>query len=63
MDYLENSEKTGFVRGDIMKNLTDIIIEFIENNKAKYNISYKNSIESIKELIEEIEQEYEELEG
>ena len=44
------------------KNMYDIIVDYIENNKVKYNIDYKETIEYLKELIEEIEKEYENIE-
>ena len=44
-----------------MKNLSDEIIKYIEENKTKYNIDYTDTIESIKELINEIENDYENL--
>lgn len=40
------------------ENLYDILVDYIENNKANFNIDYEDTIESIKELIEEIEKEY-----
>ena len=43
--------------------LYDILVDFIENNKTKYDIDYKSSIENLKELLEEIEQDYENIEG
>lgn len=45
-----------------MNNLSNILIDFIETNKVKYGIDYKASIENLKELLEEIEQEYENIE-
>lgn len=45
-----------------MKELKDYIIGYIENNKVKYDIEYKDSIQSIYELFNEIKKEYKELE-
>lgn len=44
-------------------NLYDILVDFIENNKSMYDIDYKSSIENLKELLEEIEQDYKNIEG
>ena len=44
-------------------NLYDILVDFIENNKIMYDIDYKSSIENLKELLEEIEQDYKNIEG
>ena len=46
-----------------MKNLSDEIIKYIEENKTKHDIDYFDTIESIKELIKEIENDYNNLEG
>ena len=43
--------------------LYDILVDFIENNKTKYDIDYESSIENLKELLEEIEQDYKNIEG
>jgi hypothetical protein len=44
-------------------NLHDYLIQFIEDNKVKYDISYGGSIESLYELLDEIKQEYEGLDN
>lgn len=44
-----------------MNNLYDVIIQFIEDSKTKYNISYDSTIEFLKQLINEIEKEYQDL--
>lgn len=44
-----------------MKNISDIIIEYIENNKRKNNIEYLDTIEYLKELLKELENDYKEL--
>lgn len=41
-----------------MKELNDIIIKYIEDNKVKHNIDYEDTINAIKQLIDEIEEEY-----
>lgn len=43
-------------------NLADMIVDYIENNKAKYKIDYKDSINTLKYFIKEIEKDYEKLE-
>lgn len=45
-----------------MNKLSDEIIKYIEENKTKNGIEYTDTIESIKELIKEIENDYENLE-
>ncbi len=42
--------------------LYDLMIKHIEDNKVKHNIDYEESIEYLKELVETIEKEYEEME-
>lgn len=42
--------------------LGDMIIDYIENNKVKYKIDYKDSINTLKYVIKEIEKDYEKLE-
>lgn len=47
-----------------MKNINDlsnIIVDYIENNKMEFNIDYENSIQTIQELLDEIKREYDEL--
>ena len=44
-------------------NLYKILIDYIENNKEKNNIDYFETIEHLKELINEIKKEYEEIGG
>lgn len=44
-------------------NLYNILVDYIEENKRLYNIDYKGSIENLKELLEEIEQDYNDIEG
>jgi hypothetical protein len=44
------------------KNMYDIIIDYIENDKVKYNIDYKDTIKYLKELIKQIEEEYKNIE-
>lgn len=44
------------------KNMYDIIVDYIENDKVKYNIDYKETINYLKELIKAIEKEYENIE-
>ena len=44
-----------------IKDINNILIDYIEQNKTKYNIDYSDTIESIKELIKEIENDYENL--
>jgi len=46
-----------------MNELINEIYKVIEDNKIKYNIDYIDSIETLKELIKEIENEYKELEN
>jgi hypothetical protein len=41
--------------------LYDILVNYIEDNKTNYNIDYKETIETIEELIEEIKKDYEDL--
>lgn len=43
-----------------MHELCSLIINYIETNKTKYNISYEETIKAIKENIEAIEEEYKE---
>lgn len=45
-----------------IKDIKNKLVDYIENNKTKYNIDYADTIESIKELIKEIENDYENLE-
>ena len=57
VDFIENN-----------KSMYDIdykssIENLIENNKSMYDIDYKSSIENLKELLEEIEQDYKNIEG
>ncbi|MBQ3475838.1 MAG: hypothetical protein IJH20_06695 [Bacilli bacterium] len=42
--------------------LYDILVNYIEDNKTNYNIDYKETIETIEELIEEIKKDYKDLE-
>lgn len=42
--------------------LTIILVDFIENNKSKYNIKYQDTIKSIKEYINQLEEEYIQIE-
>lgn len=44
-----------------IKELSDILIDYIENNKVKNGIDYENSIETLQELLNEIKTEYKEL--
>lgn len=39
-------------------NLYDVIIDYIENDKRKYNISYKDTIEYIEEIVKELKETY-----
>lgn len=43
--------------------LYNMLVDYIEENKRLYNIDYTSSIENLKELLEEIEQDYKDLEG
>lgn len=42
--------------------LNNILVEYIEQNKVKYNIDYLQTIESLKELINELKKEYQNIE-
>lgn len=42
--------------------LTIILIDFIEKNKSQYNIEYQDTIKSIKEYINELEETYRQIE-
>lgn len=44
-----------------ISDIHDYIISYIETNKEFYKIDFVDSIESIKELLEEIEKEYENI--
>lgn len=44
-----------------IKELSDILIDYIENNKVKNEIDYENSIETLQELLNEIKTEYKNL--
>lgn len=44
-------------------NLYNILVDYIEENKRLYNINYQGSIDNLKELLEEIEQDYKNIEG
>lgn len=44
------------------KNMYDIIVDYIENDKVKHNIDYKDTIKYLKELIKQIEEEYKNIE-
>lgn len=39
------------------------IIQYINKNKINYNIEYKETIETIKQLIKEIEEDYYKIQG
>lgn len=41
-----------------MKELSDMIIDYINKNKEKHNISYIETIKSIKALISELETDF-----
>ena len=43
-----------------INNLSDVLVKYIEDNKIKYNINYKETIECLKDLILIIEDEYKE---
>lgn len=43
-----------------MHELCSIIIQYIENNKVKYNIDYEETIRAIIENVETIKEQYEE---
>lgn len=40
-------------------NVNNILVEYINKNKERFNIDYNNSIETLRELLDEIEKEYE----
>ena len=44
-----------------MSDLNDILVKFIETNKVKFDIEYKDSLETLKELLDEIERDYKSL--
>lgn len=44
-----------------MADLNNILVKFIETNKVKFGIEYKDSLETLKELLDEIERDYESL--
>lgn len=41
--------------------LNDILVKFIETNKVKFDIEYADSLETLKELLNEIEEDYKSL--
>lgn len=41
-----------------INDLNDVLVKYIEDNKIKHDIDYTETINCIKELIMEIEQEY-----
>lgn len=43
-----------------MVELNNILVKYIENNKCKHDIDYEDSIDTLKELIKEIENGYKE---
>lgn len=45
-----------------MHDLCNVLKKYIEDNKIKYNISYEETIRAIKENINNIEEQYKELE-
>lgn len=44
-----------------MINLYKELINYIEDNKKNYNISYESTIEYLEQLVRDIKKEYEEL--
>lgn len=42
--------------------LYDLLVNYIEDNKNVFGIDYKDTIETIEELIEEIKKDYKDLE-
>ena len=46
-----------------MVNLYNFIIDYINKNKNDYNIDYFATIDSLRELLDEIEQEYKNVEN
>lgn len=45
-----------------MINLYNFIVDYINNNKNKYNIDYKATINDLRQLLNEIEEEYKNIE-
>lgn len=41
-----------------MISLYNYLVEYINKNKEQYNINYKESIETLKELLKDIEEDY-----
>ena len=41
--------------------LYNILVNYIEDNKTNYDIDYKETIETIEELLEEIKKDYKEM--
>jgi len=41
--------------------LNNILVNYIEQNKIKYNIEYQKTIETLEELIKEIKKEYQNI--
>ena len=41
--------------------LYNILVNYIEDNKTNYDIDYKETIEAIEELLEEIKKDYKEM--
>lgn len=48
-------------RAENINDISTIIIEYIKSNKEKYNIDYEDTIEAIKEVIEDIEKDFKEI--
>jgi hypothetical protein len=44
-----------------MADLNNILVKFIETNKVKFGIEYKDSLETLQELLNEIKEDYKSL--
>ena len=48
----------GIKKIENINDLSTILVEYIENNKAKYGVKYKASIDTLKEVLNELEKDY-----
>lgn len=44
-----------------MNDISKVLLQYIEDNKQKYGITYTNSIKAIEDLLHEIKKDYQEL--